>query len=278
VLAVLLGTASAASADDSSSLRWNPRWSRFTTLQYSLTLSLTAGAFASDAWMHSADQPRWHASILLDNDARSLLVAGTEAGRKRASSISDVLVFGLAVYPFAIDTLLVAAGLHRSYDVAWQMMMIGVQSVMLSKLITGLTKHLAGRARPDYGRCTDGNELACGSTTESFVSGHTSTAFVGAGLICSHHQNLRLYGSSTAGAITCGTSLAVATTAGALRIVADRHHLSDVLAGAAIGLTAGYLLPNLTNYDFGASATDPSGTLMPMVSPHTFGIGYLGQF
>ena len=149
---------------------------------------------------------------------------------------------------------------------------------MLAKLITGLTKHLAGRARPDYGRCTDGNELACASTTESFVSGHTSAAFVGAGLICATHQNLRLYGSSTAGAITCGTSLAVASTAGALRIVADRHHLSDVLAGAAIGLTAGYLLPNLTNYDFGASAVDPGGTLVPLVSPHTFGLGYAGQF
>jgi membrane-associated phospholipid phosphatase len=277
-LGVLFSATSSAAADDSPALRWNPRWTRFTQMQYTLTAGMAVGAFASDAWLHAPEQPNWQANILLDGETRSWLVAGSASGRQRADNISDMLVFGVAVYPFAIDTLLVAATLGRSYDVAWQMGMIGIQSVLLSKLITGLTKRFVGRARPDYARCEGGDDLACGTATESFVSGHTSTAFVGAGLICANHQNLRLYGSELAGAITCGASLTVAATAGTLRIVSDRHHLSDVLAGAALGLAAGYLLPNLMNYDFGRSATDPGGALMPMISERTLGLEYAGQF
>lgn len=278
-LAMLLGSASTAAAEDLPSLRWSPRWTRFTQLQYTLTAGALGGAFASDALLESPSQPRWAGNFVLDSEVRGLLAADSESGRRRASSVSDVMVFSLALYPFVVDSWLVAAGLERSYDVAWQMTMISLQSVMISKLITGLTKYFAGRARPDYGGCVNGNELACSTESESFVSGHTTAAFVGAGLICAHHQNLRLYGSGTAAAITCGTALSVAATAGTLRIVADRHHLSDVLAGAAVGLAAGYLLPNLMNYDFGAGASDPgSASLMPMVSPGNFGLGYAGAF
>jgi membrane-associated phospholipid phosphatase len=277
-LAVLACTASSAAADDAASLRWSPRWTRFTTLQYTLTAGMAGAAFASDTWISAPERPNWQGNILFDGETRSWLSAGSESGRLRAARVSDVLVFGIVAYPFLVDTLLVATVLDHSYDVAWQMAMIGIQSVLISKLVTGLTKRFVGRARPDYARCEGGDELACGTTTESFISGHTSTAFVGAGLICANHQNLRLYGSELAGAITCGASLAVAATSGTLRIVSDRHHLSDVLAGAAVGLAAGYLLPNLMNYDFGASAIDPGGMLMPMVSERALGMEFAGQF
>jgi membrane-associated phospholipid phosphatase len=169
----------------------------------------------------------------------------------------------------------VAGGLHGSYDVAYQMALISLQAVLVTKLVTGLTKDLVGRARPDSGRCEAGNELACGSETESFISGHTSGAFAGAGLICAHHQNLPLYGDGAAGKVACGLGLGTATTVGALRLVAGRHHLSDVLAGAAVGLAAGYLLPNLTNYDFGASSGESGGVFMPLAGEDTLGITYL---
>lgn len=280
-LALVISTASSAAADDaasSSRLHWSPRWTRFTTLQYGLSAALIGGNLASDAWLESPAQPRWHGPLLLDTESESLFAAGSESGRRRASTVSDAMVLGLALYPFAIDTLLVAGAIDQNFDVAWQMGMISLQSVLLADLITGLTKRLAGRARPDYERCRSGDELACGSRTESFISGHTSTAFVGAGLICAHHQNLRLYGSATAAAVTCGISLATATAVGTLRMVADRHHLSDVLAGAAVGLSAGYLLPNLLNYDFGASAVDPGAALLPLVNHGTLGLTYAGRF
>jgi membrane-associated phospholipid phosphatase len=280
-LTLLFAAASPAAAEDAPRLQWSPRWTKFTTTQYMLTGAMLGASFASEAWLRSAAQPRWRGNVLLDGQARGLLAAGTEAGRERASDVSSVLAYGIEAYPFLIDSVLVAGVLDESYEVAWQMGMIGVQAVLVSHLVTELTKRAVGRARPDLGHCSTGHELACGTTTESFISGHTASAFVGAGLICAQHQNLRLYGSAAAGAITCGASLTAATTVGALRIVADRHHLSDVLAGAAVGLAAGYLLPNLLNYDFGASAAQSeaaSGSLVPLATRSTLGIGYVGQF
>lgn len=64
-----------------------------------------------------------------------------------------------------------------------------------------------------------------GSGDDSFPSGHTSAAFVGASLI---DQNLDWYWGTTA--------YGLAALTGYSRIEADRHYLSDVLAGAAIGI------------------------------------------
>ena len=201
-------------------------------------------------------------------------------GAAPPAHVSDWLLRGLLLYPFVIDSLLVAGVVHGSPDVAFQMSMISLQAVLITHLVTNLTKHLFGRSRPDSDRCAEGDTLACGEQNMSFMSGHTSIAFVGAGLICAHHQNLPLYGDGAAGMATCGLALAAAGTVGTLRVVADRHHLSDVLAGAAVGLTAGYLLPNLINYDFGwtRKLSKMGGSVYPIISRHSLGVGYVQTF
>ena len=60
-------------------------------------------------------------------------------------------------------------------------------------------------------------------------------------------------------------------------MVSDRHHLSDVLAGAALGLVTGYLLPNLTNFDFGARGR-VHGHVSPSVSDTNIGLQFGGEF
>lgn len=272
-----LGTASTAFADEPPELQWNPRWTRFTTAQYVLTGAMAGGLLATSQLLDARDEPRWRSEILFDTHARSLLAADSELGRRRAAAASDYLAFGLMAYPLAVDALLVAGLLHGSYDVAYQMALISVQGLLMAKLVTGLTKDLVGRARPDARACEQGDELACGTVNESFISGHTTGAFAGAGLICAQHQHLALYGSKAAGTVACGLSLGAATTAGAMRVVAGRHHLSDVLAGAAVGLAAGYLLPNLVNFDFGDSASSDA-TLVPIASADTLGLNYVRSF
>jgi membrane-associated phospholipid phosphatase len=279
VAAVWIGAACPVRADDGGGdLRWSPGWSRFSPAQYALTATMAASLIASNALLGPPSEPRWQRGILLDDDARSMLAARSARDRKIASSTSDFLALGLVAYPFIVDTLLVAGLAHGSPGVAMQMGLIGLQAVLVTALVTDLTKELVGRARPDAGRCAAGDKSACGSSTESFLSGHTSGAFVGAGLICANHQNLALYGDGPAGAIACGAALTAATAVGTLRIVADRHHLSDVLAGAALGLAAGYLLPNLTNYDFGKSKRKGLSTLSPMIGKGTFGLTYTRTF
>jgi membrane-associated phospholipid phosphatase len=271
---VCWGTTCAAAADDGEvGLRWNPRWTRFTATQYVLTTAMGGGLFASNELLHGSARARWQSDVLLDRQARSLFAAKSERGRELASTISDHMRTALVLYPFVMDALLVAGIVHGSPDVALQVAAISLQGMLLAKLVTALSKELAGRARPDAGECQTGSELACGKQNESFISGHTSGAFAGAGLICAHHEHLRLYGSQLAGMIACGTSLGLATTVGTLRMVASRHHLSDVLAGAVVGFASGYLLPNLTNYGFGGSHDD-SGTLIPIADVGTLGLAY----
>jgi membrane-associated phospholipid phosphatase len=276
-LLVWLATAASAAADDPD-LRLRPQLSRFTTTQYALTAAMAVSLLASHALIEPASQARWQGGIFLDDDARSMLAARSKAGRRIAASASDVLSLGLVLYPFAIDALFVTGIIHHDIGLATQLGLIGLQSVLLTALVTDLTKDLVGRARPDAELCAAGEESACGSTNRSFLSGHTSSAFVGAGLICANHQNLKLYGDGPGGAIACGLSLSAATVAGTLRIVADRHHMTDVLAGAALGLAAGYLLPNLTNFDFGKSRDESNGVVTPMLGNGTFGLTYSGTF
>lgn len=243
-----------------------------------MTLAAAGGMLASSTMMQSPSEPHWQSQILLDGPARNLLAASSEHSRARASTVSDYLGLGLALYPFAIDAWLVAGGVHRNADVAFQMTMIGMQSMFITSLVTNVTKHLVGRTRPDVHSCKQGTEIGCTTQTESFLSGHTSMAFASAGLICANHQNLALYGKGPGGAIACGLSLGAATAVGTLRIVADRHYMSDVLAGAVLGLATGYLLPNIINYDFGKSSSSYARAFVPLASPTQIGVSYVGMF
>jgi membrane-associated phospholipid phosphatase len=268
--------ASSAAADDGERLEWSPRFSRFSNAQYGLSLALIGGVLASNTMLEPSGAG-WRGSNALDSEARLVLAAPSAQGRAAAGSASDILMYGLLAYPFVIDTALVAGIGHGNYDVAFQMAMIGVQAVLTAKLVSSLTKGLVGRARPDSEGCITGEELGCGTFNESFISGHTTTAFVGAGLICAQHQNLALYGDGPWGAVACGASLVAASAVGTLRIVADRHNLTDVLGGALVGLGAGYFMPNLLNYNFGEDRAS-HGQIAPFVSDRTVGVSYNQTF
>lgn len=85
-------------------------------------------------------------------------------------------------------------------------------------VLTLSLKHAVGELRPD------------GSAFNSFPSGHTATAFVGAEMV------RREYGPWWgAGAY------AIAFTTGAMRIYNNRHWLNDVLSGAAIGIFSAHV-------------------------------------
>ena len=86
---------------------------------------------------------------------------------------------------------------------------------LLSQAVTGAIKISVRRTRPD-------------GTNLSFPSGHTSTSFASA-TILQHHLGWK------AGV----PAFAVASYVAAARIQEERHYLSDVVFGAAIGIAAG---------------------------------------
>jgi hypothetical protein len=91
-----------------------------------------------------------------------------------------------------------------------------VRAQLLSQTVVQGLKYTAGRTRPD------------GSNDQSFPSGHTASATATASVLQRHF-------GWKAGA----PAYAFAAYVGASRIASDKHHLSDVLMGATLGIAAG---------------------------------------
>ena len=92
---------------------------------------------------------------------------------------------------------------------------------IMAGLVNGI-KYTAKEMRPD------------GSTANSWPSGHTATAFVGATLLHKEYGLTRSPWWSVAG-------YGVATATGVMRVLNNRHWISDVMSGAGIGIMSGEL-------------------------------------
>jgi hypothetical protein len=297
LLAVLvtLGVAGRASAEQARTVAWDPEWPRFRPAEIAVTAGLSLQA-ASAMFLYPAPKANWHGGILWDDAVRDGLRLHSRSGRQTAGAISDAIYYGLLAYPLVVDAGIVAGGVHGSGDVAVQMLAMDLESFALAGAIA-LTAEKLGRVRPEERGCrTDPNySKDCGKPAQlnsSFMSGHTTIAFTGAGLICAHHQNLPLYGGGAPDLIACITALTAATTAGALRISSDKHYSTDVLLGMGVGLFSGYALPTLLHYGAGGGDKKPrailpafhsqkagiDAVLSPQLGPESVGVTLLGTF
>jgi len=97
----------------------------------------------------------------------------------------------------------------------------GTSYLIMAALVNSI-KYSAKEMRPD------------GSTANSWPSGHTATAFVGATLLHKEYGLTRSPWWSVAG-------YGVATATGVMRVLNNRHWISDVMSGAGIGILSGEL-------------------------------------
>ena len=104
----------------------------------------------------------------------------------------------------------------------------GLSYGIMALFVNGI-KYTAKEMRPD------------GSTANSCPSGHTATAFVGASLLHKEYGLTRSPWWSVAG-------YGVATATGVMRVLNNRHWISDVMSGAGIGILStelGYAIGDL---------------------------------
>ena len=104
----------------------------------------------------------------------------------------------------------------------------GLSYGIMALFVNGI-KYTAKEMRPD------------GSTANSWPSGHTATAFVGASLLHKEYGLTRSPWWSVAG-------YGVATATGVMRVLNNRHWISDVMSGAGIGILStelGYAIGDL---------------------------------
>ncbi len=97
----------------------------------------------------------------------------------------------------------------------------GLSYAIMAGFVNGI-KYTAKELRPD------------GSTYNSWPSGHTATSFVGATILHKEYGLTRSPWYSVAG-------YSVATATGIMRVLNNRHWVSDVLSGAGIGIMSGEL-------------------------------------
>jgi len=122
-----------------------------------------------------------------------------------------------------------------------------IEVALLTMGITDLTKTLAQRKRPylynPHIRLAEKEKMIESNVYDSFLSGHTSSAFAAAVFFSKTYSDI--YGNTTLSKVIWGTSLALASTTGYLRYQSGQHYPSDIIAGAFVGSAIGYLIPVL---------------------------------
>ena len=124
---------------------------------------------------------------------------------------------------------------------------------IMAAFVNGI-KYTAKEMRPD------------GSSANSWPSGHTATAFVGATLLHKEYGLTRSPWYSVAG-------FGVATATGVMRVLNNRHWVSDVMSGAGIGIMSTELGYALSDVLFKGKGLLRSDLQMDFENPSFFSIG-----
>jgi len=130
--------------------------------------------------------------------------------------------------PLVTATALKACGYEGRSNWGRYLVSSAASYIVMAALVNGV-KYSAKELRPD------------GSTRNSFPSGHTATAFAAATIL---HKE---YGTTRSPWISIG-GYALATATGCMRVLNNRHWVSDTFAGAGIGILStelGYTLADL---------------------------------
>ena len=113
-----------------------------------------------------------------------------------------------------------------------------------------------------------------GSGFNSFPSGHTATAFMGAELVYQEYKDVSIwYGIS---------GYLVATGTGAFRLYNNKHWLTDVVAGAGIGIlsakAAYWLYPSVNRLIGSKKQTNKKTAFIPYYDGKQVGFGLVSTF
>lgn len=178
---------------------------------------------------------RWCEPPGFDRSVRDAVV-WNDTGRAATLSTLDAYVLA----PIVGFGFLVAsdydAGLGRLLDDTIPV----AEAIAISQSFTQLLKFTARRQRPFVHFADPGRTPSTDDNT-SFTSGHSALGFsitAGAGIIC----HWRHYWTEP---YVWGAGIALSVSTEYLRMGADKHYLSDVVAGGGIGLAAGLLVPRL---------------------------------
>ncbi len=167
-------------------------------------------------------------------------------------TIDDFSQYAPALTVYALDAL----GIKGKNNFRDKTTILTTSFLIMTTTVTSL-KLTTNIKRPD------------GSSNNSFPSGHTATAFMGAEFLWQEYKDVSLWYGITGYVIATGT--------GFFRMYNDRHWLTDVAAGAGIGILstkiAYWVNPYITKKLFRDKNEQSSSVFYPYFNGEQFGIG-----
>ncbi len=176
---------------------------------------------------------------------------------ERSDSYRDIVVIS------TLFTLSVPPLLHTRLSNTLTVAVMFIESYFFLKGITYITKSASGRKRPYLYNTDLSVEERQGISSDnaffSFYSGHTAAAFTAATFVSKVFTDI--HGKSVWSTLLWGSSLSLAALAGYSRFKCGQHFPTDVIVGAAVGFSIGYLIPAIHRKKLGDS-------LSVMISPN----------
>lgn len=229
----------------------------------------------------------WTGTNSSDRSVRDDLAAASRDGRGDAAAASDGLLLTGLLAPLVLDAGIKSAWWDRDCERALEVGSDWVESIGLIWMITEAAKGIAGRERP-FGLGCDrdpGYSSSCDDETryKSFFSGHAALSAGGAALLCKDALRRNVWGESRASrALLCGFGVGASLGTGMLRMVADKHWLTDVIAGWVVGGAIGWFdLPgpfDLLRFRTERDGREVTGLWVPTLGPDSIGLGVALRF
>ncbi len=199
----------------------------------------------------------------VDDRVRDALVWSKPDAARRASD----LVFAL-IPVAALGQDLLAARAAGDAGAAGVDALVIAEAVAIAADLNQLAKLAVARRRPfvRFGDYADPTRRPTPDDDLSFYSGHTSLAFAFVAAAATV-ASLRGYPGAP---WVWGVGLGLATAVGYFRMAGDMHYLTDVLAGAAVGVATGIAVPRLLHPREGAAAAPAAPRIV--VTPFPIGV------
>ncbi len=169
-------------------------------------------------------------------------------------TIDDYSQYAPALSVYALNL----CGIKGKNNLRDRSIILGTSYLLMSGTVMGL-KSSTKVERPD------------GSGFNSFPSGHTATAFAGAEFMWQEYKDVSVwYGIS---------GYIVATGTGFFRIYNNKHWLTDVAAGAGIGIlstkVAYWIFPYVNKHIFKSKKNISTGMIAPFYNGNQMGLGMI---
>jgi membrane-associated phospholipid phosphatase len=233
----------------------------------------------------------WEGTNSFDRGVRDGLVASSRSGRDDAATGSDVLLGLTVLWPLFVDAGVLNVNPFtrelRDCDRALEISSDWLESMGFALMLTEATKVIAGRERP-FGLGCDGysgysSDCDGGSRFKSFFSGHSSLSATGAALMCKNAIRREVWGPGRGvKALVCGLGAGAAVGTGVLRMVADKHWMTDVLTGWAIGGLVGWFDTwgpfDLLRFEYEANGRTIEAAWTPVATPEHYGVALSMRF